>query len=110
MDMTTEDVLESLLLPVGSDWKIEKVIKDDSNECVYVDVKFAKDEVTVAGKQFPIFDFRHERTWRHLDLWQYKTYIRARIPRYKPEGKPISLEVPWADPMERVTSLLEKKR
>lgn len=110
MNKTTEEVLESLLLPVGSDWKIANVNIDDSNECIYVDVKYDSDTVTVAGKRFPIFDLRPERTWRHLDLWQYKTYIRARIPRYKPEGKPISLEVPWADPLERITSLLEKKR
>lgn len=110
MDKTSEEVLEALLLPTGSDWKITNVKIDNSNECIYVDVKYDRDTVVVAGKEFPIFDFRHERTWRHLDLWQYKTYIRARIPRYKLEDKPISLDVPWADPLERLTKLLEKKR
>ena len=83
MDKTSEEVLEALLLPTGSDWKITNVKIDNSNECIYVDVKYDRDTVVVAGKEFPIFDFRHERTWRHLDLWQYKTYVRARIPRYK---------------------------
>ena len=35
-----------------------------------------------------------ECTWRHLDLWQCKTFITARIPRYLVDGKVVSLEVP----------------
>jgi hypothetical protein len=44
-------------------------------------------------------------------MWQYKTYIKARIPRCKlPDGKYASVQVPWADAKERMTELLEKKR
>ena len=109
----TEDIreiLSSLLLPVGGDWQVESYEKDDSNECIHVYVRFCKSVVTVAGKRFPIFDFRKERVWRHLDLWQYRTFIIARIPRYRVDGKVVSLEVPWADPDEHVTSMFEKKR
>ncbi|KWW27261.1 MAG: transposase [bacterium F083] len=109
----TEDIreiLSSLLLPEGGDWQVESYKKDDSNECIHVHVRYCKSEVTVAGKTFPIFDFRKERVWRHLDLWQYHTFIVARIPRYRVDGKVISLEVPWADPGEHVTSMFEKKR
>ena len=49
------------------------------------------------------------RKWRHLDLWQYKTYIKASVPRIKtPEGI-ISMEVPWADNFSRISGLFEKK-
>jgi len=110
MGKTTDEILAALLLPRGGDWVIDSVRVDDLEESIYVNVKFIRDEVTVCGKKFKIFDFRHERTWRHLDLWQYKTFVTARIPRYKVNGEVLSLEVPWADPGERLTSLLEKKR
>ena len=52
-----------------------------------------------------------ERVWRHLDMWQYKTFIKARIPRCKiADRKYASVQVPWADAGERMTDLLEKKR
>ena len=105
-----EEILASLLLPADSDWQVESFEKNEANESIYVKVRFSKPEVTVAGKKFPIYDFRPERTWRHLDLWQCQTYITARIPRYRVDGKILSLDVPWADAGERLTSMLEKKR
>lgn len=110
--MTTDikEILSSLLLPEEGDWQVESYEKDDANESIYVHICFSKPEVTVAGKRFPVLDFRKERVWRHLDLWQYRTFIVARIPRYRVEGKVVSLEVPWADSGEHLTSMLEKKR
>lgn len=110
MEKTTSEILNAILLPQGSDWSIESVRVDESTSSIYVNVRFTSAHITVAGKSFKIFDFRHERTWRHLDLWQYKTFITARIPRYKVEDKVLSVDVPWADSGERMTSLLEKKR
>ena len=110
MAANVQDILASLLLPKDSDWQIESFVEDEAKESIYVNVRFSKPEVTVAGKKFPIYDFRPERTWRHLDLWQCKTFITARIPRYLVDGKVVSLEVPWADIGERMTSMLEKKR
>lgn len=110
MAKSTDEILASLLLPKGSEWEIDNVRTDDANECIYVHLRYAKEDIVVSGKHFPIFDFRPERIWRHLDLWQYKTYITARIPRYKLEGKATSVLVPWAEPGERLTDLLEKKR
>ncbi len=81
------------------------------SESIYVEVEYSKPDIVIAGKHFPIYDFRPERVWRHLDMWQYKTYIKARIPRCKlPDGKYASVQVPWADAGERMTELLEKKR
>ena len=110
MEKTTSEILNALLLPQGSDWAIDSVRVEESNCSIYVNVRFSSPHIIVAGKSFKIFDFRHERTWRHLDLWQYKTFITARIPRYKVDDKVLSVEVPWADSGERMTSLLEKKR
>ena len=50
------------------------------------------------GAMHGVYDTR-ERTWRHLDIWQYKTYIHCRLPRLDCDGGgPVTAEVPWADP------------
>ena len=52
-------------------------------------------------------DYRPEREWRHLDMWQCQTFIHASIPRYKDAGgRPQSVEVPWAESRNRITDLL----
>ena len=79
MAKSTDEILASLLLPQGSDWKIKDVHSDDPNESIYVEVEYSKPDIVIAGQHFPIYDFRPERVWRHLDMWQYKTYIKARI-------------------------------
>lgn len=49
-----------------------------------------------------------ERTWRHLNFFQYKTYIHARQPRVKcPEHGVKTVDVPWARPGSGFTLLFE---
>lgn len=38
-----------------------------------------------------------ENTWRHLNFFQYRCYITARVPRViTPDGKVKTVAVPWA--------------
>ena len=38
-----------------------------------------------------------EKTWRHLDFFQHRAYLTARVPRVRcPEHKVKQVEVPWA--------------
>jgi transposase len=49
-----------------------------------------------------------EREWRHLNFWQYPTYLHARIPRVVGEdGKVTQVDVPWARPGSGFTALFE---
>jgi transposase len=49
-----------------------------------------------------------EKTWRHLNFFQYKAYIHARVPRIKcPDHKIRTVEVPWARPGSGFTLLFE---
>jgi len=51
-----------------------------------------------------IYDYRDYRRWRHLDILQYKCFIKAKIPRLiDKDGKIKSLDVTWADPGLRHT-------
>ena len=60
------------------------------------------------GAMHGVYDTR-ERTWRHLDIWQYKTFVHCKLPRLDcGEGGPVTAEVPWAAPdAEHFTALFE---
>lgn len=106
----TEDILAKLLLQNNDDWEIEDVVCDDSVEEIRITLKYRHSTIKVDGNEFPILDFRHERSWRHLDMWQYKTVLEAKIPRYRNGDKVKSVPVPWALPNSRLSWLMEKKR
>ena len=105
-----EEILEKILLPIDGLWKVSDVKVDEFSETVEVALEYALPYIEVKGKRYSIYDHRPIRNWRHLDLWQYKTYLSARLPRYKDEkGFYHSVEVPWAEVGEQMTVLLEKK-
>jgi transposase len=71
-----------------------------------------------AGSRFPVPGASHqllcpvhdtvEKRWRHLDFFQYRTELVARVPRVEtPEGKVVQIEVPWARPGSGFTLLFE---
>ena len=56
-----------------------------------------------------LHDHEPERTWRHLDSCQFRTYLHARIPRTRcPEHGVRQVQVPWAEPQARFTLLFER--
>lgn len=50
-----------------------------------------------------------QKTWRHLNFFQYKTFIHARVPRVKCEkhGSITLVDVPWSRPESGFTMLFE---
>lgn len=110
MECTVEKILEKILLPVSKGWSISGVCVDEQRQEIYVDLVYTLRSVYVDSSEYLVFDFRASRSWRHLDLWQYKTFLRARMPRYKTDSEVKTVPVPWADALERMTYLLEKKR
>ena len=105
-----EEILEKILLPIGSSWRVSEVKVDELSEDIYVSLEYVLPYIEVNGKRYGIYDHRPVRNWRHLDLWQYKTYLEARLPRYKDEnGFYHTVSVPWAEASEQMTVLLEKK-
>lgn len=103
--MLVELFFESLL-NLGDDWEVDKIVHNtETNE---VDI-FAK-WIGKASSDEKIYDYRELRRWRHLDILEYKTFISARIPRLvNSSGKVKSIDVPWADSMERHTFLFERR-
>jgi hypothetical protein len=105
-----KEILGKILLPINSDWAVSGVSTNETTEEIFVKLRYKSDYVEDNGIFYSIYDYRKERSWRHLDLWQYKTYLRAELPRYKDNnGKFKTVSVPWADICERMSILLEKK-
>jgi hypothetical protein len=110
-ELDEHTILEKVLLPLNTDWEVSAVSTNERTEEIVVNLRYKSDYVEDNGIRYPIYDHRKEREWRHLDLWQYKTYLRAQLPRYQDNnGNFKTVSVPWADAYERMSILLEKKR
>jgi hypothetical protein len=105
-----EEILNKILLPLNSSWQISDVQIKEPEEEIYVCLNYDLPYIDVNGRRYNIYDHRPVRQWRHLDLWQYKTYITARLPRYRDEHDFYhTVDIPWADTGEQMTILLKKK-
>ena len=72
------------LLGLSEPWFVSSVKLDVGAERVDVEVEHRKDarwQCPVCGKAVALYDHAEERTWRHLDSCQFKTYLHARVPR-----------------------------
>jgi transposase len=107
--------LFALGLNIEEPWRItsiemEPAKKNPSLMELHITVDFAE------GASFPypgleqtckVHDTR-ERTWRHLNFFQYRCYITARVPRIiTPDGKVRTVEVPWARSGSGFTLMME---
>jgi transposase len=69
--------------------------------------RFACPAKDCAHGECPVHD-AVEKTWRHLDFFQHKAFLRARLPRVRcPEHGVRQLSVPWARPGSGFTLLFE---
>jgi transposase len=104
--------LFTLALGIAKPWRV-------------VDLKFSKEEGRLdlwldflKGAKFPcpscdetgggeVHDTQ-DRTWRHLNFFQYETYLHARVPRVRCGQCGVKqVEVPWARPGSGFTLLFE---
>jgi transposase len=101
----------ALLLGIKSPWQVRRVeLKLAANR---VEVDVAHDaEAAVAcphcARACPRYDRAPQRQWRHLDVMQFTTIIRAQAPRCQcPEHGVVTAQVPWAEPHGRFTLMFE---
>lgn len=109
--MTPEE-LYKIILEIDENWEVTSIEVDEKNEEIKVILNYIKAKAVdpSTNEECSIYDHREERSWRHLDTMQYKTYIKCQIPRVKNSlGKVNTISVPWADKLDRFTYLLEKK-
>jgi len=100
------------ILGVVAPWNIKKIdlaLEQDRVD-IYLEWPKLKDGTCPeCEKTCKVHDRRTERTWRHLDTCQLKTFIHCQIPRVKcDEHKTKTMKVPWAEDMSRFTRQFER--
>jgi len=95
------------LLGIGAPWRVKRAVLELAKNKVEIDVEWDL-QVPVrcpqCDRECPRHDHAPERTWRHLDVMQFTTVIRARVPRSRcPEHGVDTVHVPWAEPGSRFT-------
>src|SRR5690349_14751044 len=104
--------LYSRLLGLETPWTVESVTLDMARQ--QVDVRAIHEEgfrwaCPKCEASLGLYDHAEERTWRHLDSMQFKTFLHARIPRVKcPKDGVQQVRVSWAEPRSRFTVLFER--
>lgn len=95
------------LLQFPQEWKINEV-QNGNDVHIYLEYKSNKGVCKETGEICSIYDYRPERSWRHLDILGKHCYLHCCIPRIKNSlGEVISVPLPWADDDERHTKMFE---
>lgn len=107
-----DTALYEQLLGIKSPWSVRTVdlnVKEQKVDIWAVHIEDVVWECPECGQAKPLYDHAEERTWRHLDSCQFKTFLHARIPRIEcPEHGIKQVKVPWAGEKSRFTLLFER--
>lgn len=104
MDFTKD--FFNLLLDFGDEWALTKVEADHKKHEIYLYLNYVSDsyEDPDTLEKAVLYDHTGLREWRHLDIFQYKSYVRCRIPRVKcGDGKTKQIAIGWANKHDRHT-------
>ncbi len=110
MDFTKD--FFNLLLDFGDDWVITKIESNHKSQEVFLDVEYISDLYLdpKTAETAKLYDHSEIRIWRHLDILQYKCYVRSRIPRVLcKDGKVRQIAIGWANKHDRHTYSFEKR-
>ncbi len=102
----TKDLMTKAL-ELGDDGLIDDFQMDQKNWVVTVDVSHAGGDLIYpeTSEVGTLYDHRGQRRWRHLDLFQYRCFIRCRVPRVPSSAGIKTINIPpWADVSHRFES------
>ncbi len=108
------DQLFTQVIGIVDPWIIESMNVDHESRRLDIHVNFRKgatfshkDEETGEVKEYKAYDTR-EKTWRHLNFFDYQCYLIVRTPRIKPDKGGIQLVMPpWSGVMFGFTLMFE---
>lgn len=110
MNRENEIKIFSLMAGIEKPWILEKV-EVDENKDLHMYVKYKRGEKFKCNKCeeiCPVHD-TIEKTWRHLNCFEHKTYIHCKVSRIKCEKHGVHLvEVPWSKANTGFTLLFEE--
>ncbi len=107
--MENSEQIFTIALGLEAPWHIDKIVIDKELSQLDIYLRFTR------GFKFKMDDNESytahdtvERTWQHLDFFQYKCYLHAKVPRVKQsDGKIKTYPVPWARKGSGFTLLFE---
>src|SRR5687767_12943570 len=104
--------LYKVILGLKEPWYVEDVEIDASSQTVTVEVKLPRGSHLscehCGHANCQIHDY-NDREWRHLDTCQFKTFIKAPLPRIKcPNCGVKTVSPPWAQGHSRFTLMFER--
>jgi len=109
--MSTESLFAKAL-GLSSQWEVTEVVFCPEEKRLDITIDFPRGSTftcPVCGVPGAKPYDSNDEKWRHLNFFQYTTYLHARVPRVKcPQGCGIKkVEVPWARPGSGFTLLFE---
>lgn len=104
--------LFSIALGITPPWEVEGIEFSKENKRLDIKIGFQRGALfpcPVCGAPAPAYD-TSEKTWRHLNFFQYEAYLTARVPRVKCPNTDCGVKqvsVPWARTGSGFTLLFE---
>jgi transposase len=104
--------LFSMALGITPPWEVEGIEFSMENKRLDIKIGFQRGATfacPVCGTPTPAYDTT-EKTWRHLNFFQYEAYLTARVPRVKCPNTGCGVkqvQVPWARTGSGFTLLFE---
>jgi len=109
--MNDNELIAQFLSLIQS-WKITDVQENYNTLQIHIWVSYPRGEKAPCpecGKLCPIYKYREERQWRHLDTMLFKIIIHCNIPWVEcPIHGIKSIAVPWADVRSHFTLLFKR--
>jgi len=100
------------ILGLSDPWTVTSVKLDAEHQQIEVHVNHPSNMTFCCPeceRELSCYDHAPERTWRHLDSCQFKTLLRASVPRVRcPEHGVLQVNVPWAEKSSRFTIMFER--
>lgn len=98
--MDTKQLCE-LGLNLPSPWFVKEVSLEKKEGSLILHIEIDHKTLTkfeYEENKYPVYDHQ-KRTWTHLNFFEHKCELHARVPRIKlPDGKVKLVSVPWANP------------
>jgi len=109
----TDPKIYTALLRLHHPWYISRIDVDVPKEEAHVFITHHHGQLPcpTCGTMCNVRDHGDgERVWRHLDLWQAKTFLHAAMPRTDcSEHGVLTVAVPWAEPLSRFSMDFEAR-
>jgi len=107
----SEVTLFTEILGLEKPWIISNIYLNPTNEEIIIYLKYESKTgiCPTCKKEYSLYDNCNNRSWRHLDTCQLKTFLNGNVPRVNCKEHGVqSISTPWAEPHRRLTTLFEQ--